>query len=319
MTLKENMLRVIRRENPAWVPDGMEGVLTLRSPIVERPKKEGYDSFGVHWSYLNEMEGGSFPTPGGHTIHDLARWREQITIPDVDSFDWSEVERKVKEIDREQYLVQAFNNMGLFERSYLLLGLEEALVSYLTEPDFMKELVNEIADFKIKIIERFYEAAKPDIFRYGDDWGMQTKEFLPYDVWAEVLKPATKRIYESAKAHGMLVNQHSCGKIESLVGDMVEMGADIWNPCQPSNDLAALKRRYGEKLCFCGGIDSQFVLDRTGVTGDEVRAEVRRRIDEMAAGGGYIAMPSHDIPYDQNVLFAMKDEIARYGGSFYTR
>ena len=96
------------------------------------------------------------------------------------------------------------------------------------------------------------------------------------------------------KAHGILVNQHSCGKIEAIFGDIVGMGADMWNPCQPCNDLAALKREYGERIAFFGGLDSQFVLDRPGTTPDDIRREVRRRIDELASGGGYIAAPSHE-------------------------
>jgi len=93
---------------------------------------------------------------------------------------------------------------------------------------------------------------------------------------------------------------------------------DIWSPCQPCNDLASLKRQYGDRVTFCGGIDSQFVLGRLGVTGEEVRREVRRRIDEMAAGGGYIASPSHpDAAYRPEVMDAMSEEIATYGRAFY--
>ena len=115
------------------------------------------------------------------------------------------------------------------------------------------------------------------------------------------------------KRLGILINQHSCGMIMPLVGDIVEMGADMWNPCQPCNDLALLKQQYGKKLCFAGGIDSQFVLNRPGVTPAEVEAEVRRRISEMSYDGGYIAMPSHDVPYSREVLQAMKSAIAKYG------
>ena len=101
------------------------------------------------------------------------------------------------------------------------------------------------------------------------------------------------------------------------MADLIEMGVDMWNPCQPCNDLARLKRAYGGKITFFGGIDSQFVLARPGVTVDEVRAEVRRRIDEMAAGGGYIAAPSQGLPYDSTVVAAMNDEINRYGYHYY--
>ena len=95
------------------------------------------------------------------------------------------------------------------------------------------------------------------------------------------------------------------------------MGANIWNPCQPCNDLARLKKLYGDKIAFAGGIDSQFILNRPGVTVAEVRAEVRRRIDEMAFGGGYIAAPSHSVPYSPEILGAMEDEIRSYGRFYY--
>ena len=61
------------------------------------------------------------------------------------------------------------------------------------------------------------------------------------------------------------------------------------------------------------------ILDRPGVTAAEVRAEVRRRIDELAAGGGYIAAPSHGVPYKQELIDAMNDEIRLYGCSFYEK
>jgi len=138
-------------------------------------------------------------------------------------------------------------------------------------------------------------------------------------VWRDTVKPHTQRLYTAMKRRGLLVNQHSCGKIEAIFEDMVEMGADIWNPCQPCNDLAALKRQYGGRIAFSGGIDSQFVLNRPGATPEEVRAEVRRRIDEMAAGGGYIASPSHSVPYDRELLDAMNDEITSCGHRCYSR
>ena len=127
----------------------------------------------------------------------------------------------------------------------------------------------------------------------------------------------THRIYDCLKSLGIIINQHSCGRIESIFGDVVEMGADMWNPCQPCNDLPKLKHQYGDRISFCGGIDSQFVLARPGVTALEVRAEVRRRIDELAEGGGYIAAPSHGVPYDPEIVAAMNDEIATYGRAFY--
>jgi uroporphyrinogen-III decarboxylase len=294
----------------------MESVVTIGSPAVERPRAAGCDDFGVRWDM--GIEGcGTYPAAGGRTIADLPRWREQIAIPDVDAMEWSAVETHASGVDREQCLVMGFVEFGLFERSYLLLGMDEALIGYLTAPETMEELIAAVADYKVRLIERFDDAADLDILWYGDDWGTQDNLFVHPQVWRRVIKPHTQRIYDCAKKRGILVNQHSCGKIESVFDDMVEMGADVFNPCQPCNDLARLKKRHAGKIAFCGGIDSQFVLDRPNVTLGEVRAEVRKRIDELAWGGGYIAGPSHGVPYDPAIIDAMNDEIAAYGRRFY--
>ena len=315
---KENLLRAIKHDSPEWVPNGMESQVMIASPVVERPSQPGKDAFDVAWDLEEGAEGGTYPTHNGHTITDLSLWREQITIPNLDEIDWSGVKKRAEQIDRETELVSGFVEMGLFERSYLLPGMDAALMAYLTEPELMRELINAIADYKIELIKRFDDAIDMDIIWYGDDWGTQDNLFMPPDTWREIIKPATKRIYDCLKERDIIINQHSCGKIEEIFPDMVEMGADIFNPCQPCNDLAGLKKRFGGQIAFVGGIDSQFILDKPGVTTDEVRAEVRKRIDQLAENGGYIATPSHGVPYEQELIDAMNDEIDVYGRKVYS-
>jgi uroporphyrinogen decarboxylase len=306
------------------VPYGLEGTVLLYPPYLERPGRAGLDSFGVRWDYEPAAEGGTYPAAGGHTITDFPRWREQITIPDVAAMDWSAITLGWNKqsldwsaVDRENNLVCGIAEFGLFERSYLLLGMEEALIRYMTEPEVMYDLIGAVADFKIAMIEQFDDAAGLDMVWLGDDWGTQVNLFLPPKVWRQVIKPHVARIYQCLKQRNIIINQHSCGRIEQIFPDLIELGADIWNPCQPCNDLAELKRQYGTRITFCGGIDSQFILARPDVTEAEVRAEVRKRIDEMAVGGGYIAEPSHSVPYKPELLAAMRDEIAVYGRQIY--
>lgn len=289
----------------------------IASPVVERPSQAGRDAFGVLWSLEEDAEGGTYPTHHGHPVTALSSWREQIVMPNLDEIDWSSVKAQAKAVDRDRFLVSGFVEMGLFERSYLLLGMEDALVSYVTEPELMIELLTAVTDYKIELIKRFDDAIDMDMLWYGDDWGTQDALFMPPDVWRKTIMPGTQRIYTCLKERGIVINQHSCGKIEDIFADIVEMGADVWNPCQPCNDLASLKKRFAGRIAFCGGIDSQYVLDRPGVTAAEVRAEVRRRIDELGAGGGYIAAPSHGVPYDQELIDAMNDEIRVYGRYVY--
>ncbi len=318
MTIKENYLRAIYRNNPEWVPYGNEAIKSVFNPICERPAEAGTDVFGCHWAFEEEAEGGTYPLEENLVITDISNWREQVQFPDVSAFDWSNTKKQAAEIDKEQFLVGGYVEMGLFERSYLLLGMEEALIAYCTEPEEMSKLCSAIADYKIDFIRHYHEAARLDILWYGDDWGTQVNLFISPELWRKIIKPHTKRIYDYAKSLGIIVNQHSCGKIESIFGDIVEMGADIWNPCQPCNDLARLKTLYGDKICFFGGVDSQFVLANQQATPLDVENEVKKRIDEMALpSGGFIVAPSHGVPYTPDKLEALNRTIKTYGRQIY--
>ncbi|MEI6809369.1 MAG: uroporphyrinogen decarboxylase family protein [bacterium] len=316
---KENLLRAIRHDSPERVPNGMGPAIMVAPPIVTRPGNAGVDSWGVLW----DMDaGGTFPSNHQHVLTDIRAWRQQVRFPDLNACDWTRlvhgwggqgpaVDRKT--LDRDNNIVCGVIELSMFERSYLLMGMEEALMAYVADTEIMDELLGAIADFNIELIERLDDAIDVDMIWYGDDWGTQTQLFMPPDVWRRTIGKHTHRVYDCMKRRGIIINQHSCGRIDQVFGDIVEMGANVWNPCQPCNDLAGMKKRFAGRIAFCGGIDSQFVLDRPGVTVAEVRAEVRRRIDEMAAGGGYIAGPSHGVPYIPEIIAAMNDEIASYG------
>ena len=324
MNAKENLLRVIHHDDPQWVPYGMEGLVTYDAPVIERPEEAGPDAWGVMWDCEESAQGGTYPKVGGRTVTDPAHWREQVHVPEVDSLNWEGPWRTgrgdlihPRDVDRDEYLVCGMVGFGVFERSWLLLGMTEALAGFAAEPDLMYDLAALIADYKIRLIERFHEEAHLDMVWFGDDWGTQRGLFVAPNVWRAIVKTHTQRIYDCMLERGILIDQHSDGKIDAIFGDMVEMGARVFNPAQPCNDLAGLKQEYAGRITFCGGIDSQFVLARPGVTPEEVRAEVRRRIDELAEGGGYVAAPSHYVPYDDAILNAMEGEIRTYGREFY--
>ncbi|MEI6218259.1 MAG: uroporphyrinogen decarboxylase family protein [bacterium] len=325
MEPKENLLRAIRHDSPQWVPNGMEPVVMLSPPIVTRPVAAGFDDWGVKW----DMDvAGTFPG-GDHCVcTDIRQWRKQVQFPSVDACDWTHLTSgwggqgdrvNLGAIDRDASLVCGILDLSMFERTYLLLGMEQALMAYVAETDYVEQLLGAIADFNIKVIEHLDDAADLDMIWCGDDWGTQTQLFLQPDIWRCTVGKHMRRMYDCMKKRGIIINQHSCGKIDEIFPDIVEMGAQVWNPCQPCNDLVGMKKRFGGRIAFCGGIDSQFVLDRPGVTVDEVRAEVRRRIDEMAAGGGYIASPSHGVQYKAAIIAAMNDEIDTYGREYYLR
>jgi uroporphyrinogen decarboxylase len=153
-----------------------------------------------------------------------------------------------------------------------------------------------------------------DIIKIGDDLGTQDSTMMSPDMYRRILKPVHAdylgfiRERTSAK-----VFFHTDGDVFTLIDDFVEIGVDILNPIQTSagqmSDLEALKARWGDRLTFCGAIDTQRVLPHG--TPYEVRAEVRRVIDILGRGGGYMVSSVHTVMNDvpaENVL-AMVDAV----------
>jgi uroporphyrinogen decarboxylase len=137
-------------------------------------------------------------------------------------------------------------------------------------------------------------------------------------MYRRFLKPCHAELIAAAKARSRArIFFHTDGNVFPLLDDLTEIGVDILNPVQVSardmGDTARLKRRYGQRLSFCGGIDTQWILPCG--TKDDVRREVRRRLADLAPGGGYIAATVHclqpDVPIEN--VFALFDELAVSG------
>jgi uroporphyrinogen decarboxylase len=131
---------------------------------------------------------------------------------------------------------------------------------------------------------------------------MQDRPLISPAMYRRLVKPRHARIIETIKARTKAkVFMHSCGAISEFIPDIVEIGVDILNPIQVSatgmGDTADLKRRYGQHLTFWGGAcDSQRVLPFGTLA--EVQEETRRRIADLAPGGGFVFTPIHNIQDD---------------------
>ena len=135
-------------------------------------------------------------------------------------------------------------------------------------------------------------------------------------MWRKFLKPRMARIIAEVKAANpeLLVFYHSDGNLEAVVPDLIEIGVDILNPVQPeSMDIAELKRLYGDRLSFWGGIGVQTTMPFG--TPEEVRASVKRLIQTASQGGGLVVAPAHviepDVPWENVEAFVQAVE--RYG------
>jgi uroporphyrinogen decarboxylase len=186
--------------------------------------------------------------------------------------------------------------------------------------DFARALMERIAVYCKQLMGPFLEELgdNVDIIKIGDDLGTEKSLMISAKMYREILKPIHADFIDFIKARTRAkVLFHSDGDVAPLIEDFIEIGVDILNPIQTSagtmSDLPALKKRFGSNIVFCGGIDSRRILPHGTVA--EVRDEVRRVIDIMGPGGGYMVGAVHTVMDDvppENVL-AMVDAVEEFG------
>jgi uroporphyrinogen decarboxylase len=195
---------------------------------------------------------------------------------------------------------------SLYERAWTLRGMEPLMTDFYDHPKFVHELLNRIADYNIAQVR---EALKYDIdaVYFGDDWGQQHGLQMGPRLWREFIHPVLRRMYGAVREAGKYVMIHSCGDVDELFDDLVDIGLSCFNPFQPEvMDVYSLLPRYRGRLAFHGGLSTQRTLPFGTV--EDVRAEVRRLL-ELGSEGGYIFAPAHDVEGDvplENILAAIE-------------
>jgi uroporphyrinogen decarboxylase len=297
ITERENFLRVYKHQKPDHLPDPGAGLYT-HHPIfgfLERPDDGGEtDWFGV--SYLSDPSAGGYvPNPNKpRVITDIARWREQLRIPDVDNWDWEkaaalDIKDKVTPEVRENKLYSLLIQCGIFERFHALLGMEEAYIALLEEPEESKALIDALGDYKHKLFAKLIEYYKPDIIRCHDDYGTQLNMQMSPELWRKLIKPNIARFVELCHSHGVFYEQHSCGMVGEIVPDLAEIGVDSWQGMH-INDVPALMSVTKDTLAYHMGLNIQKYegMDYAGdLTEEKLRADVRDTVVACARGNLY--------------------------------
>ncbi len=213
----------------------------------------------------------------------------------------------------------------ILERAQMLRGFDLFLEDLVVQPTFAEELLERIFIVERDIICTFLDAvgAYLDIFAFKDDIAMQAGPLISPRMYRQFIKPYHRKLIETIRSKTRAkIWFHSCGSVYYAVRDLIEIGVDILNPVQVAAkdmDTARLKREFGKDLCFWGAIDTQHVLPFG--TPHEVEEEVKRRIRDLAPGGGYVLASVHNIEADvpgENIL-AMARAAQRWGAYPITR
>jgi len=195
-----------------------------------------------------------------------------------------------------------------------LRGYNNAMMDPYTDPDFTHAYLERIGDFFVEWNDRWLSAGDFDIFRAGDEVGSMTKTHCNPDLWREFYKPQLKRVFAVARKHGLKIWFHCCGCCRPVIEDFIEIGVDLLDPITEyvaGNNHVELKRDFGDRLSFVGGVNTRKC---GGVpTPDDVRRDVRRCIDTLAPGGGYILSGPLTEEWPLESVLAMYDEAVKYG------
>ena len=208
--------------------------------------------------------------------------------------------------------------IGAVHQLQFMRGYADALEDLIAAPDFVQAFMERYADYWTCMTERALEMVgdQVDLTMFGDDLGTQQGPVMSPAIYRRLIKPTHARMVQAVKRFHKPVLLHSCGSVAAFIPDLIEIGFDALHPIQVSArdmDSARLKRDFGRDITFWGAIDTHHVLPRGTVA--EVREEVRRRIADLAPGGGYVLGAVHNIqaevPVD-NVL-AMVEAAKEFG------
>ncbi len=247
--------------------------------------------------------------PGIHPLADAAK------VEDLENYaGWPNMDDPYRVAHVKNDAAQIRNNthygvmatpwlMFPFERAHAMQGLDKFLLNMALKPDFAKALLRKNLELCKTLIGHFLDELgdNVDIIKIGDDLGTQKSLMISPAMYRDMLKPIHAElialIKEKSKAKVLF---HSDGDVFDLIEDFIEIGVDILNPIHTSagkmSDLSRLKNTYGDRIVFCGGLDTQKLLPHG--TPDDIRKEVKRVSGILGEGGGYILSSVHTIMND---------------------
>lgn len=310
MNERENAYHVLKRDGLAeWIPasrDCLEQIMAT-DVVAERPPYamgiggSGYDYFGCWWEYEEDIKGAS-PLPGREPCKDITKWREQVTFPDVEKIDWEKSKELTSKLDYENKLVVFLWESGPFERLHALCGFQPTLEAIYEEPEAFKELMQAITDFRISMIPKIKEYYNPDMILSMDDVGYQHGQFVSNAVYREFIMPYDKAIGDAIRANGMFHGYHSCGNIDGLMDDIMEIKPDLLAALfYPYNDQEGTIEKFGGQVVFQAPNWEQ-MLEMDNVTEEKIREEARR-ITKVFGPSGSLIFDSRAIAPEKAEIF----------------
>lgn len=262
-------------KNGIWFEKGLDG--------------EGFDAFGVEWHSPASGGGAAVPDTTHFILEDITDWKEIVTFPDVDAFDWEKkAETELAGYNPDAQWIDYGLGNGVYERLAALMGFEEALIALYTEPEACYELMEAVTDYKIKVVEKVARYYKADFFTNYDDIATDNALFMSPETYRTLIMPHHKRLNDAVRNAGMIPILHCCGNAQEAVEDFIASGVEAWTSVQPVNDINGILEKHGDKITLIGGYDTNGAPGH-GTSSDEVvYEEVERCLTEYGDSRSFV-------------------------------
>jgi uroporphyrinogen decarboxylase len=219
---------------------------------------------------------------------------ERMVLPDPD--DPARYAGLAEEIAYyKQHDLVAYGNLNGFFSGihYFLYPYDRLLADLILDPGFVLEMLARLGDWNLRAAKQMLRRGV-DVIAFCDDLGSGKSLLMSPALYRRFFRPWHERLTALCHRYGATLHMHSHGNINQVVGDLAEIGIDLLNPLDPAEgmDLPALKRQYGRRMTFVGGLDKFFF----GWEFARQEAFVRRLVQET--GGGFILMDSGGVPED---------------------
>jgi len=313
----ENAMRILKFENPEYIM----GSIPANWLLYYGCNHESFDGVnddcpvGTKWTdiwgtgWLKELP----------DIMGFPRHNPLAEIKDYKNYKWPDPddERICGQIykSKEWYpdggpLYAGSHRDTLWEKSYMLVGMENMMIYLYTEPEYAKEILHRIMDFQIGIAKHYIKAGV-NMIGMSDDLGTQRNLLIGLDTLYEFFVPEYKRLFEFYKEQSAIIEFHSCGHIEPVLGMFMELGVNVLGPLQASaNNLKNVRKITQGKMALMGGVSSKTIMDGPVEAIDE---EVKNTIRLLGKNGGYFCGPDQWMPYSEENLNAFNKSVEKHG------
>jgi len=207
---------------------------------------------------------------------------------------------KYTKLYKDDYFIIGDLELTMYEMSWHMVGMEKFLIDMAMGEDYVTALIDRVMEFSIGIAKRLAEVGVDAIW-FGDDFGAQNGMLISPTMWRNIFKPRYAELWQEVKSlnPNLLIAYHTDGAVSPILGDLAEIGMDVFNPVQPNvpgHDPRELKDKFGDKFAFWGAIDQQNLLPNG--TPEEIEADVAEKIRILGEGGGYMCSPAHIVQTD---------------------